>query len=71
MNIFIYIYRGALLFISLLIPSKRKMTIARWKRTKTDKLIYEIGGGIIGIAVLVAFVWVVLDSSLGHNPWQR
>jgi hypothetical protein len=71
MSIFIYIYRGAFLLLSLLIPSKRQITLERWKRTKTHRLIYEIGGGVIGIIVLFAFVWVIIDSSMGHNPWQR
>jgi|GEM_PF-5491921 len=71
MSILIYIYRGAFLLICLLIPSKRRMTLDRWKRTKTHKLIYEIGGGLIGLIVLCAFIWVIIDSSMGHDPWRR
>jgi hypothetical protein len=60
----VYIYRGVLLLMSLLIPSKRQATLMRWKRARPHQLVYEIGGGILGIVVICAFAWMFVQVAL-------
>jgi membrane-anchored glycerophosphoryl diester phosphodiesterase (GDPDase) len=60
MGALLYIYRGVVLLLSLCSSSRRKATFERWKKTKRHKLIYEMGYGVIGLAVLVGISFIVL-----------
>ena len=48
-----------ILFLSLCSPSKRRLTFERWKRTRADKVIAEIGFGIFGIAALAGLLYLL------------
>jgi len=56
----LYVYQGVVLVVSLLSPTKRKQPLERWKNTKSHKLVYEIGFGIIGLMILAVPVFYLL-----------
>ena len=61
MGALLYVYQGIMLVMALLSPTKRKLTFERWKKTKSHKLVYEIGFGIIGLMILtVPLLYVLL-----------
>ena len=63
MGVLIYIFRGLALVWFCISPRYRAKTRERWKNTPSHRLIYEIGGGILGLAVLGAIVLVVIVSN--------
>ena len=63
MAIIIYFVRAFSLIRCCFSRSYRAMTLARWKKTPTHRLIYEIGTGVIGLAGMVAIIVVIVISS--------
>ncbi|MEO6846529.1 MAG: hypothetical protein ABI443_03995 [Chthoniobacterales bacterium] len=62
MGLFIYIYRGVILLVCLTSARHRSATFTRWKKTRPHKLIYEIGGGILGILFICVLLWLLWEN---------
>jgi hypothetical protein len=59
-SIILYIFRAVALLRCVWSVSFRTETFTRWKKTPTHLVIYEIGGGFMGLIVLVALVWLIV-----------
>ena len=58
---FLYYFADAYYLLKyLLSPSFRRQTHARWKQTPTHHVIYEIGGGVIGLIILLSLASIVI-----------
>ena len=64
MSAFIYMYRGILLVLSLASTEKRRLTFERWKKTKNHKLVYELGYGVIGLAMIIWLVFWLISLAI-------
>jgi hypothetical protein len=62
MAIFIYFISAFVLLRCCVSPDYRAKTRARWKRTPTHRVIYEVGGGIIGLIAVGAIIAVIISS---------
>ena len=60
MSIILYMFRAVTLLRCAFSASYRAETLARWKKTQTHLVIYEIGGGIMGFIVLGALIWLIV-----------
>ena len=63
MAIIIYFVRAFSLIRCCFSSSYRAKTQARWKKTATHRLIYEIGTGVIGLVAMGAIIAVIIVSS--------
>jgi len=59
-SIVLYIFKAVTLLRCAWSESYRAETQARWKKTPTHLVIYEIGGGIMGLILLGALLWLIL-----------
>jgi hypothetical protein len=62
MVMFLYLFRAFGLLRYLASSSHRKRTHDRWKVTPTHSIIYEVGGGIMGLIVLAALMFLILAN---------
>ena len=60
MSIVIYFFRAFTLLRFACSTSYRAETRARWKKTSLHLVIYEVGGGIVGLIVLGALTWLLI-----------
>ena len=63
---FFYLYFGVVLLISLVVPSKRRATLARWRKASVHVLIREIAFGVLGLLMLGVLVYVAL-TTMAHR----
>jgi hypothetical protein len=60
MSIILYFFTAFTLLRFAFSPSYRSLTGDRWKKTPTHLVIYEIGGGFMGLILLGVLLWLVL-----------
>ena len=56
----IYFFRAFTLLRFAFSPSYRSQTRDRWKKAPTHLVIYEIGGGFMGLILLGVLLWLVV-----------
>ena len=59
MSLLLYLFRAVTLLRCAVSSGYRVEICARWKKTPTHLVIYEIGGGILGLITLVALLWLI------------
>lgn len=59
MSIILYFFRAFTLLRFACSASYRDETQARWKKTPLHLVIYEVGGGFMGLIVLAALLWLI------------
>ncbi len=59
MCIILYMLRAVTLLRYASSAEYRARTRARWKMTPTHLIIYEIGGGAMGLILLGALLWLI------------
>lgn len=59
----VYLAAAFSLILYCFSPSHRAKCHERWKQTPRHRVIYEIGGGILGLVILGAIVAVIIASS--------
>jgi hypothetical protein len=59
MSIIIYLFKAFTLLRFAWSPSYRAETRERWKNTATHLVVYEIGGGLMGLIILGAIIWLI------------
>jgi hypothetical protein len=62
MSIFIYFVSAFVLLRCCVSPNYRAKTQDRWRRTPTHRVIYEVGGGIIGLITIGAIIVLIIRS---------
>jgi hypothetical protein len=62
MIILVYFLSAFSLMLYCISPTHRAKCHERWKKTPTHRVIYEVGGGIIGLIGLGAIVTVIIVS---------
>jgi hypothetical protein len=60
MSVFIYLFRAFTLLSCAFSGKHRAETRARWKKTPTHLVIYEVGGGIMGLIILGALIFLIV-----------
>ena len=63
MSLLIYLFGGLALVWYAISPSYRRKTNVRWKTTRPHKLVFEIGTGLLGLAILIVFLWLFLSRT--------
>jgi hypothetical protein len=63
MSLFVYFLSALSLMLYCVSPAHRAKCQERWRRTPTHRVIFEVGGGIIGLIALGAIVAVIIVSS--------
>jgi hypothetical protein len=58
----IYIVSAFVLLRCVFSPSYRSETTARWRKTPTHRVMYEVGGGILGLIILGVIVYLVVAN---------
>ena len=59
MSVFLYILRAVTLLRYAWSADYRAETRARWKKTPAHLVVYEVGGGIMGLIILGALLWLI------------
>jgi hypothetical protein len=67
MGAIIYIVWALTLIRYCVSPSYRAETRARWKKTPTHRIVYEVGGGILGLVIMGATIAVIVVNSKQDN----
>jgi hypothetical protein len=60
----IYLFRGFTLIWYLISPKYRRETNARFKATRPHKVVFEVGMGIIGVVMILAFTAMLVAHFL-------
>jgi len=60
MSIILYVFRAFTLLLFACSASYRVQTRERWKKTATHLVIYEIGGGLMGLIIFGALIWLLV-----------
>ena len=60
MSIILYLVRAFTLLRFACSASYRVETRERWKKTPTHLVIYEIGGGFMGLILLGVLLWLII-----------
>ena len=60
MSLILYIFRAFTLLRCAWSTPYRAETRTRWKKTPLHLVIYEVGGGVMGLIVLAAIIWLLV-----------
>ncbi len=60
MSLILYIFKAFTLLRCAWSAPYRAETCARWKKTPLHLVIYEVGGGFMGLIVLGAIIWLIV-----------
>ena len=64
MFFFFYLVRAFTLLRCLTNSDYRSKTTARWKQTPTHLVVYEIGGGLLGLLIIIGATWWIYAEVL-------
>jgi len=63
----VYIFAAYTLLAYVISPGFREKTNNRWKRTPRNRVIREIGAGIMGLLIVATIIYFVVSSLRGDN----